>query len=174
MNDFTIGIKTAAQLHAEEEQALQDQLNAGQNALVVSNLLAYFNQRWFLARESKRPIATRMRSNLRQRQGIYDDAKRQAIAAQGGSEIYANITNVKCRAASAWLRDALLGDGKDKPWGITPSPLPELPPDLEQDALYEAQQRLTQAQMMGIPVDPNDAAEMARKAVEATHNEMRE
>lgn len=174
MTEFTIGMKTADQLHKEEEQAKIDELNAAQASPLVSNLAAYFDKRWFLAREAKRPIASRMRENLRQRQGIYEDAKLQAIRSQGGSEIYANITNVKCRAASAWLRDALLGDGKDKPWGITPSPLPELPPELEQDALYDAQQRLMQAQMMGIPIDPNEAPELARRALEAVRNELRE
>lgn len=174
MNDFTLGMKTADQLYREEEQAKLDALNASQTQPLVSNLVAYFNQRWNLAREAKRPIASRMRDNLRQRQGIYADDKLQAIRAQGGSDIYANITNVKCRAASAWLRDALLGDGKDKPWGLSPSPIPELPPDLEQEALYDAQKRLQQAMMMGLAVDPNEAPELARKALEKVRSEMRE
>lgn len=174
MNDFTLGMKTADQLYREEEQAKLDALNASQTQPLVSNLVAYFNQRWNLAREAKRPIASRMRDNLRQRQGIYADDKLQAIRAQGGSDIYANITNVKCRAASAWLRDALLGDGNDKPWGLSPSPIPELPPDLEQEALYDAQKRLQQAMMMGLAVDPNEAPELARKALEKVRSEMRE
>lgn len=174
MNDFTLGMKTADQLYREEEQAKLDAVNASQTQPLVSNLVAYFNQRWNLAREAKRPIASRMRDNLRQRQGIYADDKLQAIRAQGGSDIYANITNVKCRAASAWLRDALLGDGNDKPWGLSPSPIPELPPDLEQEALYDAQKRLQQAVMMGLAVDPNEAPELARKALEKVRSEMRE
>ena len=174
MTEFTIGMKTAEQMFHEEEAQKSAEANAAQTTPIVSGLVSYFNQRWNLAREAKRPIASRMRQNLRQRQGIYEDAKLQAIRNQGGSEIYANITNVKCRAASAWLRDALLGDGKDKPWGVTPSPIPELPPELEQEAQYDAQQRLMQAQMMGIPIDPNEAPELARKAVEAVRNELRD
>lgn len=174
MNDFTIGMKTAEQLFQEEEQKKQTLANATQNSPVISNLASYFNERWNLARESKRPVASRMRANLRQRQGIYDDAKLAAIKAQGGAEIYANITNQKCRAATAWLRDALLGDGKDKPWGIQPSPIPELPPELEMEAQAEAQQRVMAAQMMGIPVDPAEVPEIARKALEALRNELRE
>jgi len=174
MTEFTIGMKTADQLLKEEETAKQDALNAAQSAPVISNLVSYFNQRWFLAREAKRPVATRMRENLRQRQGIYEDVKLQAIKAQGGTEIYANITNQKCRAATAWLRDALLGDGKDKPWSVTASPIPELPPELEQEALYEAQARVMQAYEMGLPMDPNEAPELARKALESVRNELRE
>ena len=172
--EYTIGIKTADQLLQEEETAKQAALNASQTQPVVSNLVSYFNQRWNLAREAKRPIASRMRQNLRQRQGVYEDAKLQAIRAQGGTEIYANITNQKCRAATAWLRDALLGDGKDKPWGVTASPIPELPPELEQEAQAEAQQRVMQAYMMGVPLDPSEAPELARRALEAVRNEMRE
>lgn len=172
--EYTIGIKTADQLLQEEETAKQAALSASQTQPVVSNLVAYFNQRWNLAREAKRPIASRMRQNLRQRQGVYEDTKLQAIRAQGGTEIYANITNQKCRAATAWLRDALLGDGKDKPWGVTPSPIPELPPELEQEAQAEAQQRVMRAYMMGVPLDPSEAPELARRALEAVRNEMRE
>ena len=174
MTEYTIGIKTADQLLQEEETAKQAALSASQTQPVVSNLVAYFNQRWNLAREAKRPIASRMRQNLRQRQGIYEDAKLQAIRNQGGTEIYANITNQKCRAATAWLRDALLGDGKDKPWGVTPSPIPELPPELEMEAQAEAQQRVMQAYMMGVPLSPEEAPELARRALEAVRNEMRE
>ena len=174
MTEFTIGIKTAEQLHQEEETAKQDALNASQAAPIITNLLTYFNQRWFLAREAKRPIASRMRENLRQRQGVYEDAKLQAIKSQGGTEIYANITNQKCRAATAWLRDALLGDGKDKPWGVTTSPIPELPEELQQEAEIEAQNRVLQAQMMGLPMDPAEAPELARRALEAVRNELRE
>ena len=174
MTEYTIGIKTADQLLQEEETAKQAALSASQTQPVVSNLVSYFNQRWNLAREAKRPIASRMRQNLRQRQGIYEDAKLQAIRNQGGTEIYANITNQKCRAATAWLRDALLGDGKDKPWGVTPSPIPELPPELEQEAQSEAQQRVMQAYMMGVPLSPEEAPELARRALEAVRNEMRE
>lgn len=171
MNDFTIGIKTVDQLQKEEEQAKLDELNATQSSAVVSNLVSYFNQRWVLAKDAKRPIAARMRENLRQRQGIYEDAKLQKIRAQGGSEIYANITSVKCRAASAWLRDALLGDGRDKPWSIQPSPVPELPPELMQAAIMEARERMAMAGMMA---SPGEAVEIARSAVSSVRNEMLE
>ena len=146
--DYTIGMKTADQLFREEETARESAANLAQTEPVVSSLVAYFNKRWELARYAKRPIASRMRDNLRQRQGIYSDAQMQRIKAQGGSDIYANITNVKCRAATAWLCDALLGDGNDKPWTISPSPVPELPPELEQDAVYDAQKRLMEAVQM--------------------------
>jgi hypothetical protein len=169
MNDFTIGIKTADQLSQEEEEAKLEGLSAQQSNQVISNLLSYFNSRWFLAREAKRPIAARMRENLRQRQGIYEEGKIQRIRAQGGSEIYASITSVKCRAASAWLRDALLGDGKDKPWGIMPSPIPELPPELMQAAVADAQNQLAAA---GMFTNPQDAIDLAREAVQAVRNQM--
>lgn len=169
MNDFTIGIKTAGQLHQEEEQAKLNELNASQSSTLVTNLVSYFDKRWALARDAKRPIAARMRENLRQRQGIYEDPKLQKIRAQGGSEIYANITSVKCRAAGAWLRDALLGAGKDKPWSVTPSPIPELPPELMQGAILEARMKLMQAGMMA---NPGEAVEVARKAVVTVREEM--
>jgi hypothetical protein len=52
----------------------------------------------------------------------------QQIKAQGGSEIYMMITEVKCRAAESWLRDILLDQGTP-PWDIVPTPIPDLSPN---------------------------------------------
>jgi hypothetical protein len=65
---------------------------------------------------------------LRQRNGQYEPDKLQQIKAQGGSEIYMMITEVKCRAAESWLRDILLDSGTP-PWDIVPTPIPDLSPN---------------------------------------------
>ena len=164
--------KTAAQLHQEEELQKQNALAASQNSTLVSNLASYFNKRWMYAKDAKRPIAKRMRENLRQRQGVYEQEKLFKIRQQGGSEIFANITNVKCRAAVAWLRDALLGDGNNKPWGIQPSRCPELPPDLAADANEDAQKEMALMLQAEQPVSQEDALEITRKALLVAKNEM--
>jgi hypothetical protein len=38
------------------------------------------------------------------------------------------VTEVKCRAAESWLRDILLDTGTP-PWGLNPTPIPDLSPD---------------------------------------------
>jgi hypothetical protein len=83
---------------------------------------------WDVAKIAKKPIEDEMLRALRQRNGQYEPDKLQQIKAQGGSEIYMMITEVKCRAAESWLRDILLDQGTP-PWDIVPTPIPDLSPN---------------------------------------------
>jgi hypothetical protein len=60
--------------------------------------------------------------------GEYDDSQLMDIKQFGGSEVYARIIALKCRGASALLREVYLTT--DKPWGLDPSPDPTLPDDI--------------------------------------------
>lgn len=68
-----------------------------------------------------------MRS-LRAYNGEYDPEDLARIGSEGGSAIYMNLTATKCRAASSWIKDILLG--KEVPFSIEPTTLPELPLDI--------------------------------------------
>lgn len=46
------------------------------------------------------------------------------------------LTEVKCRAAESWLRDILLDEGTP-PWDIRPTPIPDLPEDMQQRVFAE-------------------------------------
>ena len=76
-------------------------------------------------------VEEKMLDNLRQRDGAYDATKLAAIQAKGGSEMFVKITNVKCRAAEAWISD-VLSNGMDKPWSLDPTPSSDLPEEVEQ------------------------------------------
>lgn len=104
-----------------------------QQTAFQDQLANYVRQCWVSARDFRQSsgVEMRMQQSLRQRKGEYDPEKLAEIRRAGGSEIYMMITSVKCRAASAWLRDALSGSGNEKPWTITPTPVPSLPPDAE-------------------------------------------
>src|SRR5215207_10083424 len=60
--------------------------------------------------------------------GKYDAEQLMAIKQFGGSEVYARIIALKCRGASALLREVYLTT--DKPWGLDASPDPVLPDDI--------------------------------------------
>jgi hypothetical protein len=60
--------------------------------------------------------------------GEYDPSQLMDIKQFGGSEVYARIIALKCRGASALLREVYLTT--DKPWGLDPSPDPVLPDDI--------------------------------------------
>jgi hypothetical protein len=74
----------------------------------------------------------------------YEPDKLAEIREQGGSEIFMGIVSTKCRTATAWLRDTLLGSGMDKPWSISPTPIPEVTPDVAMGMQNIMQQNLMQ------------------------------
>jgi hypothetical protein len=126
-----IPVASASSLEAEALAA-----NAAQQASpVIQGLAAHVRERWELAKSAKNTPEQRLLQCLRQRNGEYDPDKLAAIRAQGGSEIYMMLTSTKCRGASSWLRDTLLGTGADKPWTLDCTPLPDLPPDVQRQAL---------------------------------------
>ena len=112
----------------ESERLREEAVRESQQRPVITGLQAYIRQCWDAARMAKRPIEEEMLRSLRQRNGEYDATKLAQIRAQGGSEIFMMITEVKCRAAESWLRDILMDDGAP-PWSISPTPIPDLPPE---------------------------------------------
>jgi len=118
----------ARQEKADSDRALAER----QNQPVILGLTGYLRQCWDVAAMAKRPIEQIMLRAMRQRNGEYEADKLQGIRAQGGSEIYMMITEVKCRAAESWLRDILLETGSP-PWDLDPTPIPDLSPTQSRD-----------------------------------------
>lgn len=116
-----------ADLAKQEQEATSRALQERQNQPVILGLAGYLRQCWDVARLAKRPIEYKMLQAMRQRNGEYEADKLQQIRAQGGSELYMMITEVKCRAAESWLRDILLDSGAP-PWDLHATPIPDLNP----------------------------------------------
>ena len=126
-----------------------------QNNPVIQGLASHVKKRWESAKVAKQVPEQRLLQALRQRNGEYDPDKLAAIKEQGGSEIYMMLTSTKCRGASSWLRDTLLGSGSDKPWSLDATPIPDLPPEVQkmaQDAMMGAIQMMIQS--TGQPPSP--------------------
>jgi hypothetical protein len=117
---------------SELERASRAALDAQQQQPVIQGLAAHVRKRWESAKRAKVKVEERMLKCLRQRNGEYDPDKLAEIRKFGGSEIYMTISSTKARGAAAWLRDALLGTGTDKPWSLDCTPIPDLPPDVVQ------------------------------------------
>lgn len=120
--------KSVADMEAEAKSR-SDEL---QNQDYIQGLAAHTRTRWEEARDAKQDLEERMLQCVRQRNGEYDPDIVAEIEAQGGSDIFVQLTSVKCRAATSWLRDTLLGTGNDKPWAIEATPQPELPEEVMQ------------------------------------------
>lgn len=123
-----------------------------QNSPIIQGLAAHVSSRWETAKDGKRDLEERMLQCLRQRNGEYDPEQLADIKKQGGSEIYIELTSVKCRAATSWLRDTLTGSGTDKAWALDPTPEPTLPDfiiqELQQQMADELQQLMAQGQQV--------------------------
>ena len=151
-----IEVKSASQL---EQETLNRDVQKQAEPL-LTGLASHVRTRWDVARDAKHPHEERMLRSLRMRNGEYDPDKLQEIRKQGGSEVFVHLTSTKCRAASGWLRESLLGSGEDKPWELRPTPNPDLPPEvvqgLQQTMMQEVQMRM-QEQMQMTMQPPTEA-----------------
>jgi len=128
---------------------------AANNAPVIQGLAAHVKTQWEAAKAAKTQVEERMLKSIRQRRGQYDPDILTEIRKFGGSEIYMMLTSNKCRAAASWIRDVMIGAGKDKPWTIDPTRIPELPPQVKQSVMAQAVQEAAQfTQLTGLPVGP--------------------
>jgi hypothetical protein len=146
-----------------------------QNSPVIQGLSSHVSSRWEVAKNGKRDLEERMLQCLRQRNGEYDPDILSDIKAQGGSEIYIQLTSVKARAATSWLRDTLTGSGKDKAWGLDATPEPTLPDfvvqDLQGQMAQELEALMTQGQQ--VPTE-SQLREIASRMKDATMRRMQE
>jgi len=170
-------IVTATQLDAQAEaKRRSDEL---QNQPIIQGLAAHVRKRWDIAKTGKRDLEERMLQCLRQRNGEYDPDKLAEIMEQGGSDIFINLTSVKCRAATSWLRDTLLGNGSDKPWAVDPSPIADMPPEVLQSLQAQMEQELLAAMQQGLPMPSEEqlrkiAIEMKDRAQHSLQEEATE
>jgi hypothetical protein len=141
---------------------------------VIQGLSAHVTKRWQVARLAKRELEERMLQGLRQRNGEYDPDKLAEIQAQGGSEIYIQLTSVKCRAATSWLRDTLLGTGSDRPWSLEPTPIPDLPPEILEQLKAKMAAELMAAYAQGLQPDPEQLRQAAESMKDAAMRELKE
>ena len=134
----------------------RDKAQLAQAQPLIKSLSTYVRGRWVEARKAKeQTVEMRMFNAVRARRGEYDPDRLSKIRETGGSEIYMMLTSNKCRAASSWLRDVLLGSGSDKPWTIEPTPVPTLPPDVMEELRQAATEQMTQViQTTGKPLPP--------------------
>jgi len=123
------------QLDAMEVSKRADML---QNKPMTINLASHLLKHWSSAKNTKWFVEERLLKCLRQRKGKYDPDDLNAIRAFGGSEIYMMLTSVKCRSIEAMIRDVMLPSG-EKPWGIDPTPVPDLPVEEEMELAVQVQ-----------------------------------
>ncbi len=119
-------------------------------------------------------IEDRLTETARARNMEYPPEKMAEIQAQGGSEIFMGIVSTKCRTATAWLRDTLLGTGTDKPWSISATPIPDVPPDIIDRLEGIMQQNLMQFyDQGGEQIPPEELQKLATGMKDTAMREMK-
>jgi len=147
----------ASVLMAQEQRMAKERESASMNNPVMDSLAGYISKCWTAAKRAKMPIETQMLKNLRMRSGTYESDQLRAIREMGGSEVYVMLTGTKCRAAESWINDVMRPIG-ERPWTINPTPMPDIPPELESEVRDEVagvfRSVLDRAGQMGMMVDP--------------------
>ena len=143
---------TAAERAANEEAAAARQANEP----IMTNLASYIRTQFTMMQNHRNTEqsgwSSRLLNALRVFNGQYDAQRLAEIRRFGGSEVYARIVSMKCRGASSLLRDVYLSP--DRPWGLDPTPDPDVPPQIVQSIQELAASEAQQMQAMGMPADP--------------------
>jgi hypothetical protein len=154
-----IPVARASDLEAQAQRASDEK----QNTPMIQGLASHVHKRWEVMRDHHQDnLEERLAQCVRARNMEYEPAKLAEIQEQGGSEIFMGIVSAKCRTATAWLRDTLLGTGTDKPWSLSATPIPDVPPDMKQAMQNIMQQNLMQYYDAG--GQPPDEAELKQLA----------
>jgi len=148
--------KSAGDLRTEEvreAQQLEDE-RTRQSKMLESSLGSHIRRCWEEAKTAKQEAEYRLLDCLRRRKGEYDPGKLAAIRAEGGSGIFMMLTTTKCRAASSWIRDILM-PATEKPWGLSPTPIAEVPTEFLRPIFSQFMQRaVMESQESGQQPDP--------------------
>ena len=154
--------------NADIEQQRKDEAQARQSQPVITALAGYVNQCFDAAYYAKQNFQVQMIQALNQRKGVYEPEVTQLIQEQGGTAIYMMLTDEKCVGCEAWLEELLLPQD-DKPYGLVPTKIPELSPDVskiitdavKQKAAQDIQMMVQMAQQQGVQLSPQDMADRA-------------
>lgn len=120
------------ELMVRDEEEAKKLAEDEQSQPVILSLAAHIRKVWEDHRDGKaQDIEPRLLNCLRLRKGVYDSATQAQITAQGGTDLFIKLTKTKCRAAKSWMSDILTSS--DKPFMVTPTPIPDLPDEVEQE-----------------------------------------
>jgi hypothetical protein len=150
-------VVSPADLDAQDQQRLAA-ASAAARPTGPNDLGHFVRGRWEAFRNARNsgqnPLNERLLRAQRMFEGQYDPSKLAEIRRFGGSEVYARIVSVKCRGATALLRDVYLGP--QRPWTIDPQPDPPVPPEIMVNILHLIQIEAEQMRMAGQGILPSD------------------
>lgn len=100
---------------------------------IASELANYIRQRFEKAVRHRRVISVDedLIRDMRAYNGQYDPGTLQQIQQMGGSTVYSRLMTMKCRGATALLRNVYMNS--DRPWTLQPTADPVIPDSIEEN-----------------------------------------
>lgn len=116
---------------------------------IASDLANYIRQRFEKAVRHRRVISVddELIRDMRAYNGQYDPGKLQEIESFGGSAVYSRLMSMKCRGATALLRNVYMNS--DRPWTLSPSADPEIPDGIDTHIATLVHQEVLSANQQG-------------------------
>ncbi len=120
------------------EEALADRSTelVMKKPVVLDNLAGYLRRVWGSCRDGRNAVTAILEECRRARNGEYDPEILSQLESQGGSKSYHNITNHKCASAEGWINEMA---STEDPWSISPTPVPEINPDMYEQIAVEVE-----------------------------------
>jgi hypothetical protein len=138
--------------------------SAAANQPIVQQLASHIHGHWEQAKTAKLLVEQEMLEAVRARGGRYSPEMESKLKEQGGSQIYMMLFATKARQAKALLTDVMIGGGTDKPWTVSASPKPDLPPEQVTQIVQAVQELATQAELSGVPMSVEDMRQLMADA----------
>lgn len=167
-----VGENQLQQHIADKSKAVSDAAAAAtskQQEQDYAGLAGYIRRQFDMMKQHRNMIGAgwsdRLLNALRVFNGQYDATKLAEIQRFGGSQVYARIISMKCRGASALLRDVYLSP--DRPWGIEAPDDPDIPPNIMDSIKQLIAGELHTLQVGGQPPDVATIRDRTNHLVEA-------
>jgi hypothetical protein len=116
---------------------------------VATDLANYIRQRFEKAVRHRRVIGVddELIRDMRAYNGQYDPGKLQEIESFGGSAVYSRLMAMKCRGATALLRNVYMNS--DRPWTLEPTADPIIPDSIDLHVATLVHQEVMSANQQG-------------------------
>jgi hypothetical protein len=163
-------VRTDPQLPAAMPAQVDDPLRSGQ----IVNLARFVRTAFDEAKRAKDlNLTERLLDCARRRRGEYHPRKLAELKAAGGSEIWLNLTEMKCLATEAWVKD-LYNPFADKIVSLEPTPVPEINPELAQQVTMVVQMEMRAIEEQGAMIHPMAALTRANELYDSMLMQTRE
>lgn len=165
-------VRVASLEDIERSQQSEDAAKTADLSVASESMLAgHIRKQWQTNKIFKEKVSLRLLKALRARRGVYSAAELAQLEQTGGLNfVWVDLTETKCRAASAWIREVLM-PVNDRPWMLKPSPMPELPDEKKREIVQQAAE---QAQAVMLESNQSGGGVMSRDEFRSVAGEIGE